>query len=60
MGVYRQDVEVGNYDRGRLRLSGLELAFMMADEKKGRHTPFRIQRADRKVSPCFLVTVQLG
>ncbi|MSS71615.1 MAG: GWxTD domain-containing protein [Candidatus Latescibacteria bacterium] len=35
MGVYRQDVEVGNYERGRVRLSGLELAWQVSEGQEG-------------------------
>ena len=35
MGVYRQDVEVGNYEKGRLRLSSLELAWQVSEGQEG-------------------------
>ena len=56
MGVYRLDVEVANYERGRLRLSGLELARQVGEGKEGD----RFTRHGMRVSPLPTQALRSG
>ena len=56
MGVYREEVEVGDYAKGRLRLSSLELAWKVTETK----APDRFTKRGMQIIPLPTRTFRKG